>query len=935
MIRIISLIILFYIPQLSLSQEGILRGVLKDKSTQEGLPFANIIIKEIGTGTTTDFEGNYSLKVKNGIYSVEFSYVGYESVLVTDVTITEGTVFPLSVSLEYESELLESVVVTAEVIANSESALLSVQRKSPNLLDGISAENFKKIGDSNVAAAIKRVPGVSIQGGKYVFVRGLGDRYTKTILNGLDIPGLDPDRNTLQMDIFPTNLIKNIVILKSSSADLPADFTGGIVNIEIKDFPEEKEFNISVSGTYNPSMHFKGNFPYYDGSQTDWLGFDNGMREIPIDRRIVIPQTVDQDPSLTSITDSFDPNLASKIGNSSMNFGLGITYGNQYNLKSGNTVGLIGSFNIKNDYTFYENFENHWMRKDVDPNVSELITDRYQIGSLGRREAFMSGLLGLAFKTDRSKFKVNLMHLQNGESRAGSFFQEYLWENSVELFKDNLEYTQRQISNVLLEGKHTNTPGNLMVEWKISPTLSKVTDPDLRLTPFRWDEQKYTIEPSESGDPTRIWRYLDEYNLNGKVDITKTYSLFSRESKFKIGSSYTFKERDFEILNYRVYIRKEYLYNWSGNPDEILYDDNLWTIDSGQGSYINGNYEISNTYNAIQSNLSLYLSNEFSFAEKIKSIIGLRAENYDLYYTGQTQLGDIIYDNENILSEIDFFPSINFIYSLKDMSNLRFSLSKTIARPSFKEKSIAQIFDPVTSTTFIGNIDILPTKILNYDLRWELFQENAQMYAFSLFYKNFTNPIELVVYNGASPNDYTPKNVDEAKVYGLELELRKNLEFISEYLSNLKLTFNTSIIRSEEVMDEKEYEGRIKSARIGETVDRKRELQGQSPYLINLGLSYNSINNDLEASLNFNVQGKTLQIVGVNYVPDVYTEPFNSLNFNLNYRFGVTDNLKLGLGIRNLLDEKVESYYYTNDIRSIYSSLSPRREFKLSFGISF
>ena len=935
MIRIISLIILFYIPQLSLSQEGILRGVLKDKSTQEGLPFANIIIKEIGTGTTTDFEGNYSLKVKNGIYSVEFSYVGYESVLVTDVTITEGTVFPLSVSLEYESELLENVVVTAEVIANSESALLSVQRKSPNLLDGISAENFKKIGDSNVAEAIKRVPGVSIQGGKYVFVRGLGDRYTKTILNGLDIPGLDPDRNTLQMDIFPTNLIKNIVILKSSSADLPADFTGGIVNIEIKDFPEEKEFNISVSGTYNPSMHFKGNFPYYDGSQTDWLGFDNGMREIPIDRRIVIPQTVDQDPSLTSITDSFDPNLASKIGNSSMNFGLGITYGNQYNLKSGNTVGLIGSFNIKNDYTFYENFENHWMRKDVDPNVSELIRDRYQIGSLGRREAFMSGLLGLAFKTDRSKFKVNLMHLQNGESRAGSFFQEYLWENSVELFKDNLEYTQRQISNVLLEGKHTNTPGNLMVEWKISPTLSKVTDPDLRLTPFRWDEQKYTIEPSESGDPTRIWRYLDEYNLTGKVDITKTYSLFSRKSKFKIGSSYTFKERDFEILNYRVYIRKEYLYNWSGNPDEILYDDNLWTIDSGQGSYINGNYEISNTYNAIQSNLSLYLSNEFSFAEKIKSIIGLRAENYDLYYTGQTQQGDIIYDNENILSEIDFFPSINFIYSLKDMSNLRFSLSKTIARPSFKERSIAQIFDPVTSTTFIGNIDILPTKILNYDLRWELFQENAQMYAFSLFYKNFTNPIELVVYNGASPNDYTPKNVDEAKVYGLELELRKNLEFISEYLSNLKLTFNTSIIRSEEVMDEKEYEGRIKSARIGETVDRKRELQGQSPYLINLGLSYNSINNDLEASLNFNVQGKTLQIVGVNYVPDVYTEPFNSLNFNLNYRFGVTDNLKLGLGIRNLLDEKVESYYYTNDIRSIYSSLSPRREFKLSFGISF
>ena len=203
---------------------------------------------------------------------------------------------------------------------------------------------------------------------------------------------------------------------------------------------------------------------------------------------------------------------------------------------------------------------------NVDDAVGEyvggsVLDDRYQIGSLGKREAFISGLVGVAYKTNQSKFKINLMHLQNGESRAGSFFQEYLWENSVELYKDNLEYTQRQISNVLLEGKHSNSSGNFIVDWKISPTLSKVTDPDLRLTPFRWDEQKYTIEPSESGDPTRIWRYLDEYILTGKVDLTKNYSIFNRESKFKIGSTYTFKERDFEILNYRVYIRKEYLYS--------------------------------------------------------------------------------------------------------------------------------------------------------------------------------------------------------------------------------------------------------------------------------------------------------------------------------------------------------------------------------------
>ena len=930
------IIFFLFISFYSFSQTGTLRGIIKDKISQEGLPFATVQVKETTIGTTTDFEGSYSFDLEAGEYIIIFSYVGYENLEITNVLISEGEVTNLTASLGYETELLDAVVVTAQEITDTEAALLNVQRKSPNLIDGISSENFKKIGDSDIAGAIKRVPGVSIQEGKYVFVRGLGDRYTKTILNGMDIPGLDPDRNTLQMDIFPTNLIKNVIVLKSSSADMSADFTGGIINIETKDFPEEREFSISVSGKLKPSHHFNKNFLTYNGGKTDWLGYDDGSRSLPIDKKLELPLTVDSDPKLTEYTRSFNPELAARKDQNFMDYSLGITYGNQFKLKN-NFLGLISSISYKSSSTFYGNYENYWHRKDNSDNtINKLVIDRYQRGSLGKKESFASGLLGVAFKSKKSKIKLNIMRLQNGESKAGNFFQEYLWENSVEVYKDALEYGERSISNLLLEGKHTTNDASFELNWKFSPTLSKTNDLDLRLTPFRFDENKYTIEPSESGDPTRLWRYLSEYNIGGKIDLSKKYNLFSRKSKFKLGGYYTQKERDFEILNYRIYIRREYDYKWTGDANEVLKEENLWTIDSNQGSYVNGNYEISNTYSAKQTNLAFYILNEFFVGENLRSIVGLRAENYNLWYTGQTQQGDVVYDQHNLIDDLDFFPSINLIYSIAEKSNLRFSGSKTIARPSFKEKSIAQIFDPVSSTTFIGNIDLFSTLTINYDLRWELFQENAQMFAFSAFYKDFKNPIELVAYSGANPNDFTPKNVKDASVYGGEFEMRKNLNFISESLKNLRIVLNLSLIKSVLKMDSAEFKSRETSLRVGEIVDKERVLQGQSPYLINAGLNFTKYDGSIDAGLYFNVQGKTLQIVGQGYVPDVYTYPFNSLNFNSTYKLGSFDQFSLSISVENLLGDKLESFYNSyGDNSSIYSRISPGTAIKFSFGVKF
>ena len=236
-----------------------------------------------------------------------FSFVGYSTIEITDVTISEESDEIVNVTLL--TNMLDEVVISTTVRKNTESAVLDIQKKSTVMLDGISSQGIKKAGASNIAGAVKAVPGVSVQGGKYVYVRGLGDRYTKSILNGVDIPGLDPDRNTIQMDIFPTNILENIIVIKSAAAEYPADFTGGVIDIVTKDFPTKRELSISIGSAYNSKMHFNNAFLIGEAKSTDFLGFDNGARDIPIDRYQQIPGTFANDPLLTQLTNSFDPIL--------------------------------------------------------------------------------------------------------------------------------------------------------------------------------------------------------------------------------------------------------------------------------------------------------------------------------------------------------------------------------------------------------------------------------------------------------------------------------------------------------------------------------------------------------------------------------------------------------------------------------------------------
>ena len=937
--QFLYLIIFALISNVIYSQSGELSGKIMDKEYNDILPFANVIVKETGGGTTTDFEGNYSIRLDEGVYTVSFSFIGYETIEISGVEIKAGETTTLNSSIGPLSNELEEVVVRATTAENTEASLLNVQKKSINLLDGISAQTFSKIGASNSASAVKSVPGVSVQGGKYVYVRGLGDRYTKSILNGIDIPGLDPDRNTIQMDIFPTNILDNIQVVKSFTADYPADFTGGVVNIITRDFPNKEEYSVSVGAEYNPNMHFNSNYLGSGKSNSELLGFDSGLRSNPIPQDISIPPPSAQNPATSYWTSQFNPEMKAKRETSFMNTNFGLTAGNLYDVgKVGNKLGYQFAGSYRNDYIYYEDYKNGNWRKFADKSINEMDPDKLQNGDLAKNNVLWNVLAGLTFKTDKSKYKLSGLHIQNGVSTAGYLRQEILFSDAVTVFKDNLEYTQSQITNILLNGKHSNDDGSWNIEWKVSPTLSKINDKDIRVAPFEFEEDtgEYFLSPSSAGSPLRIWRDLEEVNLVGKLDFTKRHDLFGNSARLLFGGQYTYKQRDFTIQQYQVRYQGGAGVEFGGDADEILNPQSLWTVNTRRGTFAEGNFEPTNTFDANQNVAAAYVSEEFQITDKLKSTIGLRFEKFDLYYTGTNNQGNVVLDNEKILDKSDFFPSANFIYALNDESNVRLAYGRTTARPSFKEASITQIFDPISSTTFNGNIDLQPTYVNNLDLRWERFSEKAQMFAVSVFYKDFKDPIELSYFLSAS-DQFIPVNTDKAQVYGAEFEIRRNLGFIGgDSWEDLSFNLNFSVIQSELKMSEAEYERRLLSARDGETISDTREMQGQSPYLINFGFNYANDDNGWQSSLYYNVQGKTLQVVGTGDVPDAYTIPFHSLDFILNKSFGEDNNSNISFKVKNLLDSQREVRYQSYQAEDqIFSSFSPGRGISLGYTYRF
>jgi len=906
--------------------------------------FGTVFAKETSTGTDTDFDGKFELDLPVGIYTVEFSYVGYATFTAEAVEITADNVTEVPVQLNVEGELLDEVVVTAEVIRNTEVALLAIQKNSTGLLDGISSQAIKRSGDGDVGGAIKRVSGVSVVDGKHVYVRGLGDRYSRTILNGISIPGLDPDRNSVQLDVFPTNLIDNIIVHKSFSPNLPGDFTGGMVDILTKDFPDAKTLTFSASGAYNPSMHLNSNFITYEGGSTDFLGFDDGTRALPLSTDLDIPSVSENARLLNTATRQFNSTMASIREQNGVNTNFGASFGNQNNFEKFD-LGYTVSANYRKETEFYDDAQFNTFFKSGDLAETQLFPNRRIDAQLGTENVQWSTLIGTAIKTDKSKISLSAMHTQNAVSRAAFLNQTTLEFGQAEIEKHTLEYSERSISNILLAGKH-EFGEKLELDWRLSPTLSRLSEPDIRVTAYETTNGgRYELNPSTGGGVTRTWRAMEEMSYNGRFDFTYKFNgIKGAESKLMFGSNTVVKERDFQILDYVFLVRARGTIDFTGDPNEVFSEELLWTPESGAGTYTQFNFEPAKTYNARQQIIAGYAMNELPVSERFKVIYGLRVEKTDNWYTGRRQ--NIVnpetdlFDNRKVLDDLDFLPSINTVYTLQEdknagkTMNLRASASRTVARPSFKEKSIAQIEDRISGRTFIGNIDLVSTDITNADLRWEYYLPKGEIFSVSAFYKGFTNPIELTAFDATSPNSFTPRNVGDAQVVGLEFEVKKNLGFIHPVLDKFKLGVNTTLVHSQVAMTDEEIAGREIALRTGEVLGDTRQMVGQSPYLINVGLTYLDRDRGWEGNVSFNTQGERLSIVGIGNVPDVYERPFDSLNLKVSKLFGATQQWKASLGVQNILGDTRERVYRAyNDADQIFDLFNPGP--MVNMGISY
>lgn len=968
---VLTLFSLIFTLQAFSQSSSIIRGRISDGETGEYLPFVNVVIQGTTTGTTSDFDGYFNLPVAPGIYNLQFSFVSYQTKIIQNVEVKENETKVLNnIILSSSMTQLQEVVVEAEMRKNNETALQTMKMKSATLLDGISSDNFRKMGDSDAAESMKRVPGVSVQDGKYIFVRGLGDRYTKTMLNGMDIPGLDPDRNTLQMDIFPTSILDNIVVHKTFVAELPADFTGGVIDINTKDFPSEKVSNLSISTAYGPTHHLRSDYLKYEGGSLDFLGMDDGNRTIPLtgsDIPLFTDAISDRNgPKGKEYVENlkkFNPNLAAFRANSFVDFGLSYDFGNQI-IKGKNTIGYSFVVNYSNSTRFYKDVEYaRYGINQIDPSDFNQDLRESTKGDLGTNEVMLSAMAGVSLKRKNAKYIFNVMRLQNGVSKAGVF--NYVGSDQgaeFTAFQHNLDYSERALNNISLSGTHYLENTKWEFNWKLAPTLSSMNDPDIRFTRYETRNQLKVIS-TEAGLPERIWRELQETNMAAFTKATRNYRVLGDKAKLHVGFNYVYKNRDYNIRNFQFEVRGAP--QLTGDPNELLSERNLWPV--GDYASVGTTYNVPwltgggrirnpNMYTSSANNAAAFVSTELNPFPKLRAIVGVRMEYFQLNYTGTNQQ-NISLNDSTVLQETKLFPSLNLVYALDKKQNLRFSYSNTVARPSFKELSYAEIYDPITGRTFVGGLfpdvdpldgdtvwngNLISTSIYNFDLRWEIFPSASRMVSFGVFYKLFDNPIEIVQY-ATQAGAFQPRNVGDGQVMGAEFELRQSFDFISKKLQNFNTVVNLTYTASSIELSPTERDSREENKRTGQTIGTHRDMSGQAPYIINVGLAFDgkyiekkSFAKNLEAGIYYNVQGPTLIFAGIVDRPDIYSEPFHNLNLNINKRFGKDERMTAGFSVSNLLGDLREEFSvsYKSD-KQIFTRFNPGRIASIKFGYRF
>lgn len=920
---------------------GTINGVVRDLATGETMPGVNVIIEGTLRGASTDADGRFTIpSVTPGTCNLVFSFISYKPLRMEGVIVKAGSVTSFDAGMEDQSVELDDIVVVATKRTDSEVSVMNSIKNSPVVVSGVSAQLISRTQDKDASEVVRRLPGVSIVDDRFIVVRGLSSRYNNVWLNNSIAPSLEADVRSFSFDLIPSSMIENIFILKSPTAELPADYSGGFIKISTTGIPSGNGFSVSY-GTALRQYATLGDFLSEKGSKTDWLTAGVKHRDLPD----AMPAHLDTYESATnpairervtelgrSLNNSWE--AVSSTALPDQKFSLGMTR----RFEKGNFIaGNVTSFTYSYSNTFRKVLNNSYSIYNYaydTPGILDEFTDMQYKSSA--RVGLMHNWTVYPIQGMKAEFR----NFFTSTSGSGVTMREGLdwYNNGRSVRSGEIRYTHRLIYSGQLGLEQMFNEGNTIIDFTAGYALSSRNEPDIRR--YRYISSDGETSPyillfgnnPDLSSVSRMWLGLDETNYSGMLNFLHKFSVGnSVGGEIKTGLLAETRTRSFSARNFG-YATSEDTSPFSATSlpvQEIFAPANINLADGLRLKEITA---LSDSYGASAGVLAGYASLRMRFSHRADLSVGLRIEKdrqeLDSYRQGTTTPVRVVRDTLNI------FPSANFAWNLSSANLVRFTYGMSVNRPEFREMAPFYFVDFDQNAGIYGNEDIKQAYVHNFDLRYELYPGNNETFNAGIFFKHFINPIEVAI-RGNNPTQFSFDNISSAYSFGLETEARKNLGFITERLEKLTAVVNLSLIKSSVAFD--------------------RPLQGQSPYIVNMGLFWQDTDRGFMASLVYNRIGKRIIAVGRpspnewESIPDIYEMPRNEADLAVSKKIG--EKLEVKAGIKDLFGEKVvfqqrvntlvDMSYYGGDGTKLFDrtqntrSYYPGRQFSVGISMKF
>jgi hypothetical protein len=901
--------------------------------SSNGEPIIEAQVAVVGTKykALTDLDGNYRIELPPGTYDLRVFYEAHKPRRVQKAAVTKGQTLRVDVSLEPESaepEPVREITVTAD--RASAATQILIRKNAANVGDAVSAQDIAKTPDRNAAEAAKRVVGATILDGRFVFVRGLGERYTNALLNGSPLPSPEPDRQAVPLDLFPSLVLSDIAILKTFTPDMPGDFAGGSVSIHTRQPTETFQIAATLSIGANTESTFQDRLSY-KGGNLDFLGIDSGRRNLPKGFPTYKLVSGLSKPDGTQVTDEdtwaagrrINSSIATNRSTAPPNHGLNIVASGTIPLGSLGKLGATAALTYSRRFSIVRNAIFRQFYHYPDPATPDSpFPYRAQVdntGEIGNDQVSWGGLAVVSWNPSNDH-RLTLTGLTSRSSdNEARILGGYNEGADADLEDTRLRFLSRGLYFGELAGEHKlRALKDIELNYRLSGSLATLDEPDTRQTSYQLFEQAdgsigrfWNATPTLSGQ--HFFGTQSERALGGSADITIPILTGKMPLKAKVGALVQLRERDFDVRRFHFRQQPVPFTEYVKPADEIFTDENIGPIVD-----FNEWTQPTDTYVASTSLYAGYLMADFTPMSWLRVIGGARIEAWSLDISSFDRFVPDTQINSK-KDSLEVLPALNLVFKTTKDSNLRASISRTVSRPQLREVAPFLFSDFVGARDLIGNPNLKPASVLNADMRFEVFPGAADVVAISAFYKQFYDPIETTIDGGSSSGIQTFNNAGAARLLGIELEAKKNLAFITPILSDVSALANLTLSQSRVDLSEA---GGIQTSKV-------RPLVGQSPLVLNLGVDYSNEELGTRARVVYNVSAPRIQAVGQNLLLDQYEQPRHLLDVAIAQRIG--KHLDLKLTIENILQAPYRvTFGDRNEDDRIVEDRQPGTSFNLS-----